>query len=72
MCACSLGMSSELLNRSAEHLCSNLSGYARRGKETDIWRDYGRMTMDVVGSVAFGLGFALFTTYAWHCTNTVM
>lgn len=67
MCACSLGMSSELLNRSAEHLCSNLSSYARQGKETNIWRDYGRMTMDVVGSVAFGLGsfsapLLLFTT----------
>ncbi len=35
-------MSSELLNRSAEHLCSNLSRYARQNQETNIWRDYGR------------------------------
>ena len=40
-CCRSLGMSSELLNRSAEHLCSNLSRYARQGQETNIWRDYG-------------------------------
>jgi len=38
---CSLGMSSELINRSAEQLCSNLFAYARQGKETNIWRDYG-------------------------------
>ena len=47
-------MSTELINRSAEHLCTNLAGYARQGKETNVWRDFGRMTMDVVGSVAFG------------------
>ena len=47
-------MSTELINRSAEHLCTNLAGYAQQGKETNIWRDFGRMTMDVVGSVAFG------------------
>ncbi|CAK0783443.1 hypothetical protein CVIRNUC_006642 [Coccomyxa viridis] len=53
----SLGMSTELINRSAEHLCTNLAGYARQGKETNVWRDFGRMTMDVVGSVAFGVDF---------------
>lgn len=42
---CSLGLSSELINCSAEHLCSNLSGYARQGKETNIWRDYGELPL---------------------------
>lgn len=39
--ACSLEASNALINRCAEHLCSNLAGYAREGKETNIWRDFG-------------------------------
>ena len=37
----SLEASNALINRCAEHLCSNLAAYAREGRETNIWRDFG-------------------------------
>ncbi|KAK9905093.1 hypothetical protein WJX75_009533 [Coccomyxa subellipsoidea] len=51
----SLDASCSLINHCAEQLCSHLGKYAADGSETDIWRDYGRLTMGVVGTVAFGV-----------------
>ena len=43
-CCCSLEASNALINRCAEHLSANLATYAREGKETNIWRDFGAHT----------------------------
>lgn len=44
----------ELMASSAAKLCRHLAPAAQQGRSLDIWREIGMMTMDVVGSCAFG------------------
>ncbi|CAL8464544.1 g4079 [Coccomyxa elongata] len=53
----SLEASCTLINECSERLCSHFAKYAADGQETNAWRDYGRLTMGVVGTVAFGVDF---------------
>ncbi|KAK9901996.1 hypothetical protein WJX75_000629 [Coccomyxa subellipsoidea] len=64
----SLDVSSSLINKCAKQLCSHLAQCAAVGKETNIWRDYGRLTMGVVGTVAFVVD--LFTQAADNSKNS--
>ena len=50
----SIARSSGLMAESAGRLCRQLGRAAEEGREVDIWRELGRMTMDVVGTTAFG------------------
>ena len=51
---CSLRAYAEQINCAADRLCSVLSVAEKDGAEVEMWRLYGAMTMDVVGSAAFG------------------
>lgn len=42
---------------SASHLCDRLAAAADSGTEVDVWRALGSMTLDVVGTVSFGVDF---------------
>ena len=44
----------KLMGDSADKLCSQLHAAAAEGRGVDIWREAGRMTLDVVGTTAFG------------------
>lgn len=50
----SLEISSKEMNVGADRLASILSKAAQENRELNIWRQFGHMTMDVVGSAAFG------------------
>ena len=50
----SLGKQGPLMANSAARLCDVLASAAEEGRPIDIWRQLGRMTMDVVGTCAFG------------------
>ena len=50
----SLEISSKEMNVGADRLAAILSRAAQEGRELNIWRQFGHMTMDVVGSAAFG------------------
>ena len=50
----SIARSSGLMAESAGRLCRQLGSAADEGREVDIWRELGKMTMDVVGTTAFG------------------
>ena len=43
-----------LMTQGADKLCDNLSILAAKGKAVDIWRQFGQMVIDVVGTAAFG------------------
>lgn len=43
-----------LMSDSAARLCRHLGAAADAGRGVDVWRELGRMTMDVVGTCAFG------------------
>ncbi|CAL5219444.1 g1276 [Coccomyxa viridis] len=51
----SLEISSKEMNVGADRLAAILSRAANEGRELNIWRQFGHMTMDVVGSAAFGV-----------------
>ncbi|CAL8467564.1 g7102 [Coccomyxa elongata] len=51
----SLEISSKEMNIGAERLALTLAKFAKEGKEVNIWRQFGYMTMDVVGTAAFGV-----------------
>ncbi|KAK9909472.1 hypothetical protein WJX75_002811 [Coccomyxa subellipsoidea] len=51
----SLEISSKEMNIGAERLAAVLTKFAKQGKEVNIWRQFGYMTMDVVGTTAFGV-----------------
>ncbi|EIE24557.1 cytochrome P450 [Coccomyxa subellipsoidea C-169] len=51
----SLEISSKEMNIGAERLAATLAKFAKQGKEVNIWRQFGYMTMDVVGTTAFGV-----------------
>lgn len=44
----------ELMAGSAAKLCRHLAPAAQQGRPVDVWRALGLMTMDVVGTTAFG------------------
>lgn len=50
----SLEISSKEMNVGADRLASILAKAAQECRELNIWRQFGHMTMDVVGSAAFG------------------
>jgi hypothetical protein len=50
----SLDISSKEMNVGADRLASILAKAAGESRELNIWRQFGHMTMDVVGSAAFG------------------
>ena len=50
----SIARSSGLMAESAGRLCRQLGSAAEEGREVDLWRELGKMTMDVVGTTAFG------------------
>ncbi len=54
----SLEISSKEMNVGADRLAAILSRAANEGRELNIWRQFGHMTMDVVGSAAFGCGLS--------------
>lgn len=43
-----------LFTESAARLTSKLGEAADEGREVDVWRSLGEMTLDVVGTAAFG------------------
>ncbi|KAI7837331.1 hypothetical protein COHA_008846 [Chlorella ohadii] len=47
----------ELMARSAAKLVRHLAPAAQQGQPVDVWRELGLMTMDVVGTAAFGVDF---------------
>ena len=56
----SLEISSKEMNVGADRLAAILGRAAQEGRELNIWRQFGHMTMDVVGSAAFGLARSAF------------
>ena len=56
----SLEISSKEMNVGADRLAVILSRAAQEGRELNIWRQFGHMTMDVVGSAAFGSAHSAF------------
>ena len=54
MATCSLEISAKEMNVGVDRLGAILAKNAKEGKELNIWRQFGHMTMDVVGSAAFG------------------
>lgn len=49
-----LDKSGPLMASSASRLCDRLAATADAGAEIDVWRALGSMTLDVVGTSAFG------------------
>ena len=45
---------SETINQAVDDLAVNLDKIAEAGEEVDIFRQLGRMTMQVIGAAAFG------------------
>ena len=45
---------SETINQAVDDLAVNLDKIAKAGEEVDIFRQLGRMTMQVIGAAAFG------------------
>lgn len=43
-----------IMNASAERLVNVLAAKTKSGEEVEIWRLFGCLTMEVVGSTAFG------------------
>lgn len=48
------------INHSADQFVESLAPMAKSGEDVEIWRLLGRLTMDVVGSSAFGLELGVF------------
>lgn len=48
------------INTSADHLVDALAPSAKSGQPIEIWRLMGRLTLDVVGSAAFGMDLNCF------------
>ncbi|KAK9828027.1 hypothetical protein WJX81_001818 [Elliptochloris bilobata] len=44
-----------LMNEGVERLCDTLARVNKEGRDINIWRQFGHMTMDVVGTSAFGV-----------------
>ena len=44
----------ETINQAVDDLTVNLDKIAEAGEEVDIFRQLGRMTMQVIGAAAFG------------------
>lgn len=44
-----------LMNDKANRLCACLEEHAKRGDAAEVWRLFGAMTMEIVGTTAFGL-----------------
>lgn len=42
------------MNDAAERLVDAVAAKSRAGEEVEIWRLFGNLTMEVVGSAAFG------------------
>ncbi len=53
-CWCSLEGYGPLMNASASRLAAWLEAYADSGREVDIFEALGRMTLEVVGTAAYG------------------
>lgn len=60
----SLEISSKEMNVGADRLATILSRAAHEGRELNIWRQFGHMTMDVVGSAAFGCASSSLDSFA--------
>lgn len=50
----SLAQYADLMDECAQHLSGVLGTAADQGVEVDIWRQLGRMTLQVVGTTAYG------------------
>ena len=44
----------DTINTAVDALIVNLDDFGRNGKQTDIYRHLGRLTMQVIGAAAFG------------------
>ena len=55
----------------ADRLAAILSKAANEGRELNIWRQFGHMTMDVVGSAAFGCALTFCCAWALIYETTV-
>jgi hypothetical protein len=44
----------QLMERSAGRLCAVLGEAADAGREVDVWKELGKLTMEVVGTAAYG------------------
>lgn len=44
----------DTINTAVDALTVNLDDFGRNGKQTDIYRHLGRLTMQVIGAAAFG------------------
>lgn len=42
------------INKALDDFSVNLDGFAKTGDQVDIFRQLGRMTMQVIGAAAFG------------------
>lgn len=50
----SLRTYTQLMNSASERLVDIVAAKARAGEEVEVFRLFGNMTMEVVGSTAFG------------------
>jgi cytochrome P450 len=51
----SIAQHGKLMADSADKLCTLLRTAAEEGRVVDIWRECGKLTLDVVGTTAFGV-----------------
>ena len=56
----------ETINQAVDNLAVNLDKIAEAGEEVDIFRQLGRMTMQVIGAAAFGCA------PSFSCTSVLM
>lgn len=42
------------INKALDDFTVNLDGFAKSGEQVDMFRQLGRMTMQVIGAAAFG------------------
>ena len=56
---------SETINQAVDDLTVNLDKIAEAGEEVDIFRQLGRMTMQVIGAAAFGCVLSFFCSRKW-------
>ena len=55
------------INKALDDFTVNLDGFAQSGEQVDMFRQLGRMTMQVIGAAAFG--YANFFTQATQHTG---